>query len=106
MKKSTKTIILVVTAVASILVYTQLTIFIVQPIGAVPDGRTLIIGRSGITNFIDSADAICERTQGGVSLMCRVSVLGTIVNETTIYARLPYSGFLYGISTGGKTYDR
>jgi hypothetical protein len=34
-----------------------ITIFVVQPIGAVPDGRTLIITCLTTMNFIDSADA-------------------------------------------------
>jgi hypothetical protein len=38
-----------------------ITIFVVQPIGAVPDGRTLIITCLTTMNFIDSADAWCVR---------------------------------------------
>jgi hypothetical protein len=59
-KVKTRTIILLVgVAVSMIVVYTQLTVFVIQPIGAVPEGRTLIIPRSGKLNFIDSADGVC-----------------------------------------------
>lgn len=94
-------------AAAAFAVATQLlTVFVVQPIGAVPEGRTLIISRMTSMNFIDSADAWCERSMGGVSLLCRMSVLGRIGETGTIYARLPYSEWLYLHSTGGKSYQR
>ena len=90
-----------------ILSYLFLGIFVVQPIGAVPDGRTLIIfRRSAALNFIDSADAACQRTQGGVSLLCRMAMLGGVMQNNPILVRLPYSETLYNISTGGTRYDR
>jgi hypothetical protein len=95
----------VVFVVFAIIVYTQITIFVVQPIGAVPEGRTLIILRLNKTNFIDSADGMCARMQGGVSLMCRMMAMSAVLNKTTIIARLPYSETLYSISTDGKTYE-
>src|SRR5262245_31290964 len=91
--------------ISAIVCYTQLTIFVVPPIGAVPQGRTLLISRLNGTDFIDSSDAMCERIQGGVSLLCRGMLLGAVAEKSTIYARLPYSETLYLISTGGKTYE-
>lgn len=85
---------------------TQVTLFVVQPIGAMPEGRTLLISRLRDGRFIDSADAVCERIQGRVNLLCRGAVLGQVAKNATIYARLPYSATLYSISTGGKAYDR
>lgn len=99
-------ILLVILAVAIIFIYTQFTIFVVQPIGAVPEGRTLIISRLNQSQFVDSADAMCERIQGSVNLLCRGMVLGAVANNATVYLRLPYSESLYLISTGGKVYDR
>ena len=55
---------------------------------------------------IDSADAMCLRIQDGVNLLCRGMVLGQILENATIYLRLPYSRTLYLISTGGAEYDR
>jgi hypothetical protein len=83
-----------------------LTIFVVQPVGAVPEGRTIIITRLTTMNFVDSADAWCERNIGGVSLLCRGAVLARLGEQSTILLRLPYSSILYRISTKGRTYDR
>ena len=96
----------VVLVVILLTVYTQLTIFVVPPIGAVPEGRTLVILRLNKGEFIDSADAMCERLQGGVNLLCRGLMLGAVVEKTNILLRLPYSETLYLISTGGVTYSR
>jgi hypothetical protein len=101
-----KTVALVILIVTFIVIYTQVTFFVIPPVGAMPEGRTVVITRLNKTEFIDSPDAICERIQGGVSLLCRGMVMGTVVNNSTILMRLPYSSWLYSISTGGKTYDR
>ena len=87
------------------LAYAKLTFFVIQPIGAIPEGETIIMQRTGKLNFIDSADAICERIEGRVSLLCRGFVLAEIL-KNEIYLKLPYSETLYFISTGGKTYGR
>ena len=97
---------LIATAAVIIFITTQLTFFVVQPIGAVPEGRTLLIWRLNTMRFIDSADAWCERQQGGVSLLCRALVLGKVAESDAIVARLPYSETLYSISTGGRSYSR
>lgn len=97
---------LIIVAAASIVTYTQMTIFVIPPIGALPEGKTVIITRLNKTEFIDSPDAMCERIQGGVSLLCRGMAMSAVVNNATILARLPYSAWLYGISTGGKSYGR
>ncbi|MFJ7141234.1 hypothetical protein [Pseudomonas protegens] len=93
-------------ALAAIAIYTQITVFIVPPIGAAPEGRSVIMLRLNKTNFVDSPDAMCERIQGGVSLLCRGMTLAAVVEKTTIIARLPYSDWLYLISTDGKRYER
>ena len=105
-KKSGTIILLLIILAACLVFYSQFTIFVIQPIGALPEGRTLIISRLNKTEFIDSADAMCERLQGHVNLICRGVVMGTVAKKATIYARLPYSEWLYHISTGGKEYDR
>ena len=97
---------LVSIAVLSLVAYTQLTLFVIQPIGALPDGKTIVITRLNKTEFIDSPDAMCERIQGGVSLMCRAMAMGAVMEKSSILLRLPYSSVLYNISTGGKSYDR
>jgi hypothetical protein len=104
-KKNISITVLVTAALLFAIAYTQLTIFVVQPIGAIPEGKTLIISRLNKTEFVDSADAMCERIQGSVSLMCRMFAIGAVAEKSTIYFRLPYSEWLYLISTGGKTYE-
>lgn len=94
-------------ALVALLIGSQfISIFVIQPIGAIPEGRTLIITRLTSMNFIDSADAMCERKMGGVSLICRMAALAQVTKASTIIGRLPYSSTLYSISTEGKTYDR
>lgn len=106
MTKKTVGILLVTAAVLAIVIYTQITIFVVQPIGAIPEGKTLVILRLNKTEFIDSADAMCKREMGGVSLLCRMGMMAGVANNSTILLRLPYSQALYDISTGGEHYDR
>lgn len=99
-------IVLVILAVAFLVTYTQVTLFVIPPIGVLPEGRTVVITRLNKTEFIDSPDAMCERIQGGVSLLCRGMMMSAVVNKATILARLPYSSLLYRFSTGGRSYDR
>jgi len=97
---------LVLLAVGLFAAYNLLTLFVVQPIGAVPEGRTLVILRLNKTTFIDSADAMCDRISGGVSLLCRGVMLAAVANKSQILLRLPYSEILYLVSTGGKRYAK
>ena len=103
---SKKMIAIISIAILIIVFCTQITFFVVQPIGAVPEGKTLVMIRMNKTKFIDSADAMCAREMGGVSLLCRGMMMAAVVNKGTIIFRLPYSEFLYSISTDGKDYDR
>ena len=84
-------------------VYTQVTIFVVPPTEEIPEGSTLIISRlhyfKDKTGFIDSVDAVSKRTQGNVSPFFRQVISQTVFESTKIYMRLPYSRFLYSIST-------
>lgn len=103
-----KTILLTLVAVFSIIAVacTQITVFVIQPIGALPEGKTLILFRTDRTQFIDSPDAICERETGGVNLLCRIGILGAVVTDDNILLRLPYNEWLYEVSTGRKRYRR
>ncbi len=97
-----------IVAVAIAIASQFLTIFVIQPIGAIPEGVTIITNRREKTKFIDSADAICLREFGQVNLLCRVGVMGGIAKGENgkIYGRLPYMRSLYLWSTGGKEFDR
>jgi capsular polysaccharide biosynthesis protein len=96
---------LAIVAVLFVAIYTQITIFVIPPIGALPEGKTVIISRLNKTEFIDSPDAMCERIQCGVSLLCRGIVMAAVIEKSSTLLRLPYSSWLYSISTGGKNYD-
>ena len=85
--KQKKVVVLVIISVMIVLVYTQLTLFVIPPIGALPEGRTVIITRLNKTEFIDSPDAMCERIQGGVSLLCRGMIMGAVVEKAKIKVR-------------------
>ena len=104
--KTSHAIAIATTIVVAIVICTQITIFVIPPIGAIPEGKTIVIARLNKTEFIDSPDGMCERLQGGVSILCRLMVMGAVAEKSTILLRLPYSSWLYSISTGGKTYDR
>lgn len=102
-----KTIIATLSILILLIVFsTQITLFVIQPIGALPEGKTLVMLRLNKTHFIDSADALCEREMGGVSLFCRASMMGAVIEKGTILFRLPYSQSLYSMSTNGKEYGR
>lgn len=103
--KQRKIIALILVALAMIVTYTQVTVFVIPPIGALPEGKTVVIARLNKTEFIDSPDAMCERIQGGVSLLCRAMVMGAVFEKSHILMRLPYSPWLYSVSTGGKHYE-
>lgn len=103
---SKKLIILISTVIILIVTYSQITLFVVQPIGAIPTGKTLVILRLNKTNFIDSADAMCVRETGSLNLLCRGMMMSAVINKSKILMKLPYSKFLYEISTGGKEYTK
>ena len=102
-----RVILLFMGLVAFIFIYTQLTIFVVPPIGAVPEGKTLLLLRYGRneegnvvklnSQFIDTADGMCKRIQGYVNLLCRGLALGSVATNSTILLRLPYSSTLHSI---------
>jgi hypothetical protein len=50
--KHKKTVALVVLVVIFIVVYTQITLLVIPPIGALPEGKTIVIPRLNKTEFI------------------------------------------------------
>ena len=89
-------------------VHRPITLFVVPPIGAVPEGRTIVLWRYSIRadgqmqglklNFVDTADAACTRILGYVKLLCRGMMLATVASNSTILLRLPYSSLLHSIA--------
>lgn len=98
---------LAILVVITIVTSQFLTVFVVPPIGALPEGRTIVIPRTNQMRFIESADGMCLRAQGGVSILCRGLMLARLnLAETPILARFPYSESLHLITTGGQKFDR
>jgi hypothetical protein len=84
-------------------------IVVVQPIGAIPDGTTLIYFRTGTgLPFLTSPDGLLLDNGSEVSLLGRAVSAAAIVKLTDgrRIVNLPYSRQLYLWSTGGKDFDR
>jgi hypothetical protein len=84
-------------------------IFVIQPIGAIPDGKTIVYWRVNTPNmpFIGSADGILKDKGMGVSLLGRGMVLATLVGQLKDKEIISfgYSEWLYLISTDGTKYE-
>lgn len=83
-------------------------VFTIQPIGALPDGVTIIYhSRSSEMPFFSSPDGLCLQTQGSVSLLCRGAALSAAADLTErIILKLPYSHWAYLRSTGGMDFEK
>lgn len=88
-----------------IVIYTQIGVYTIQPIGALPEGVTAIVWRNSGEPFYNSPDAVCLEIQGGVSLFCRMLAMGNAPTDRIIM-RLPYSHWAYLRSTGGLEFDQ
>lgn len=77
----------------------------IPPIGALPEGRTVVVWREGGEPFFNSPDALCLERMGGVSLMCRGMAMGQGPTDRIIL-RLPYQEWAYLNSTGGQSFGR
>jgi len=89
-----------VIAIICVAICTQITIFVIEPIGAVPKGRTIIMKRLEHFEFLDNAGAVCERENGGVSVWCRIQTLSKVADSENTFLKLPYSEILYHLSGG------
>ena len=79
-------------------------LYSVPPIGALPEGRTLVVWRGHGEPFFNSPDGVCLKRTGGVSLMCRGAALSQAPLDRIIL-RLPYLKFAYNASVGGRAID-
>lgn len=84
-------------------------IFVIQPLGALPEGATILYWRNELNlPFIASADGILGDSEAGVSLLGRAVVIAGVaepIMERKI-VKLGYSETLYLWSTGGRTYEK
>lgn len=83
-------------------------VFTVQPIGALPEGVTIIYhSRSSEMPFFSSPDGLCLMMQGSVNLLCRGVAMAAMEELTErVIVRLPYSRWAYLRSTGGREFER
>lgn len=95
----------IVTVLVAVLFRTFLGFYTIQPIGALPEGRTVLVWRASGEPFFNSPDAACLEKMGGVSLFCRVAAMRAAPMDR-IVLRLPYVEWAYLASTGGRTFDR
>jgi len=107
MKTGTRTVVSIVAVLLAMAVcfHMFLGFYTIQPIGALPEGRTLIVWRAGGEPFFNSPDAVCLERVEGVSLMCRLVTMGQAPVDR-IVVRLPYMEWAYLASTGGRKFDR
>ncbi len=83
--------------------------FVIQPIGAIPDGTTVWFWRNNTNlSFISSADSILLDSTGEVTLLGRMIVLGKIGDlladkKITTFS---YIDSFYLISTKGKRFEK
>jgi hypothetical protein len=82
MWKKTISVIVVILIAFSIFVYTSISFFAVQPIGAIPEGATFIMWKKGKMSTFESPDGLCIKVTGGVSLMCRSMMLRTAMDDS------------------------
>jgi len=79
--------------------------YTIQPIGALPDGKTAIVWRASGEPFFNSPDSLCLERMGGVSLLCRGMAMAQAPTDRII-VRLPYQHWAYTASTGGQEFGR
>ena len=83
--------------------------FVIQPIGAIPEGRTIWYVRMGLNiPFVSSADGMLLKTDTGVSLLGRAMMMSSVIDliDNKILLKLPYSKTLYKISTNGVEFEQ
>lgn len=80
-------------------------VYTIQPMGAMPKGVTAVVWRADDEPFFNSADGLCLKRLGEVSLLCRLAALGR-APTSRIILRLPYMEWAYEASTGGRSFDR
>jgi hypothetical protein len=83
-------------------------VFTIQPIGALPEGVTLIYhSRKPEMPVFSSPDGLCLQIQGSVNLICRAATLSAAEElADRIIVRLPYSHWAYLRSTDGQEFTR
>jgi hypothetical protein len=108
-------IVIVASVLLAIILYKSIGLYVIQPIGVIPDGVTVVYLRWSPLEpdkylsvpFIESTDGQLLRTSGEVSLFARVIAMGTFMKliENRILLKLPYFESFYLISTKGTRFE-
>lgn len=107
-RKNRRWVVSIACVVAALVAYKCLGLFVIQPIGAVPEGATIVYWRLGLNlPFVASADSLQLEVQGRVSLLGRGMALAAVAEPIADrkIITLPYSRSLYLHSTGGREYE-
>jgi hypothetical protein len=99
-------VLLIVLALLFGFIFTQMRIYSLQPIGALPEGATVLAWHGEGSSFFDSADGLCLKRMGEVSLLCRMAAFQQAPQEGEVILRLPYQHWAYLLSTGGKEFEQ
>lgn len=96
----------IVSLLSLIPLYNLLGVFIIQPIGMLPEGQTIIYVRYGYNmDFIESVDNMLYKANVGNSLLgyaLAYGIFGEIIKDKKVL-RLPYSETLYNLSISDKS---
>lgn len=101
----TRSVTILLSILLAVLAYTQLGLYSIQPIGAVPEGQTWVVHRTGDEPFFNSADAMSLSRTGEVSLLTRAIALAQAPKDRVLL-RLPFWRTAYAQSVDGREFDR
>ena len=87
----------IITTIIITLIYNFIGFYTIQPIGALPQGITVVVLKNPNDPFFNSPDAVSIRRIGGVSLFSRAQALSEGI-KYPILLRLPYIPLFYDIS--------
>jgi hypothetical protein len=89
--------------------YLSMGLFVIQPMGAIPDGATIVYFRLGMNlPFISSADGLLLEKMGSVNLLGRAMMMAGLAKPVldNKIVSMPYSRSLYLISTNGTEFEK
>lgn len=108
-KYGKKGIVLLLVVAIMAFIYFFTGFFVVQPIGAIPEGVTIWYFRNDINlPFISSPDGIMLEKEGHVNLLGRAIILSSVMDslEGKRICNLPYQKWMYKISTKGQEFEK
>lgn len=108
-KNGKKGIVLLLVVAIMAYIYFFTGFFVVQPIGAIPEGVTIWYFRNDINlPFISSPDGIMLEKEGHVNLLGRAIILSSVMDslEGKRICNLPYQKWMYKISTKGQEFEK